>query len=321
MMSAMTTAFVLWGGGSLGAVQVGALRALTEHGIRADLVAGASIGALNGVYYAARPTGEGVEELAQLWLAVGRHDVYPLSGVEILRALTDNLPRHPVRGVLEALGVSNYTFPIDLAGIIATALGRRSYLFPNEHLTTFLRRALPVTDLAETRIPMTVLAADLRDGTAVPITRGSALAALLASSAIPALYPPVQLDGRYLVDGEVADRTTLDEAVNAGADEIYLLNPGSPCSMPEPPGSALAMALHGYNLLAGGRMTAAIERIEHGNQVRVHTLPTLCPLEVLPVDFGQTAELIERATRSARRWLEHGEITDPARDRLLGHPH
>ncbi|MFC5745709.1 patatin-like phospholipase family protein [Actinomadura rugatobispora] len=50
----MTTAFVLWGGGSLGAAQVGMLRALAAHGVRADLVVGASAGALNAAYYAAR---------------------------------------------------------------------------------------------------------------------------------------------------------------------------------------------------------------------------------------------------------------------------
>src|SRR5690606_21006143 len=83
----MTTAFVLWGGGSLGAAQVGMLRALTSHGVRPDLGVGASAGALNGAYYAARPDAEGVEELARLWLSVSGHDVYPLSGPEALRTL------------------------------------------------------------------------------------------------------------------------------------------------------------------------------------------------------------------------------------------
>lgn len=115
----MTTAFILWGGGSLGAAQVGMLRALTAHGIRADMVVGASIGALNGAYYASRPDAEGVEELARLWLSVSGHDVYPVSGPDVLRTLVGNLPFHPLRGALQALGVLNYTFPLNPATLTA----------------------------------------------------------------------------------------------------------------------------------------------------------------------------------------------------------
>ncbi|WP_182880443.1 patatin-like phospholipase family protein [Microbispora sp. H10949] len=121
----MTTAFILWGGGSLGAAQVGLLRALTAHGIHANMVVGASIGALNGAYYASRPDAEGVEELARLWLSVSGHDVYPVSGPDVLRTLVGNLPFHPLRGALQALGVLNYTFPLNPATLAAAVLGRR----------------------------------------------------------------------------------------------------------------------------------------------------------------------------------------------------
>ena len=90
----MTTAFVLWGGGSLGAAQVGMLRALAEYGIGADLVVGASVGALNAAYYAAHPDVEGVEELARLWLSVSGHDVYPMDRAQTLRSLAGDLPFH-----------------------------------------------------------------------------------------------------------------------------------------------------------------------------------------------------------------------------------
>src|SRR5262252_8017778 len=105
-------AFALWGAGSLGAAQVGRLRALTERGIEADLIVGASIGALNAAHFAAQPTPAAVEELAALWLSVGRHDVYPLSPTEMLRALATDLPWHPVRGAMRAVGALNYAFPV-----------------------------------------------------------------------------------------------------------------------------------------------------------------------------------------------------------------
>src|SRR6266508_1933758 len=105
---AMTMAFALSGGGSLGAVQVGMLQALAAHGVRADVVVGASVGALNGLHYAARPSPEGVEELARRWIGISRHDVSPFRVDDVVLALLSNLPRHPVRGVQHAIGMSNY---------------------------------------------------------------------------------------------------------------------------------------------------------------------------------------------------------------------
>ena len=65
----MTTAFVLGGGGLLGAHEVGMLRALTEAGVRPDLVVGTSIGALNGVLVAADPAGAARGWSQGPWLA------------------------------------------------------------------------------------------------------------------------------------------------------------------------------------------------------------------------------------------------------------
>ena len=72
-------AFVLAGGGSLGAVQVGMLGALVEAGERADLVVGSSVGALNAAFYAFHPDSAGIRRLRSLWLDVSRGSVFPLS--------------------------------------------------------------------------------------------------------------------------------------------------------------------------------------------------------------------------------------------------
>ncbi|MEV3963370.1 patatin-like phospholipase family protein [Nocardia sp. NPDC050193] len=314
----MTTAFVLWGGGSLGAAQVGMLRALTAHGIRADMVVGASVGALNGSFYAARPDTDGVEALARLWLAVGRHDVYPLSAGESLRSLLTNLPRHPVRGALQAVGMLNYTFAFNPLTFAGGFLGRRNYLFDNRSLTRFLQHVLPVENLQDTVLPLSVLATDVHSGQAALLSHGPALPALLASTAIPAIYPNVTIDDRVLMDGGVADRTTLDCAVADGADEVYLLAPGFSCHLPVPPSTAIAMALHGYNLLNEQRMNASIAHNRH--RAHLHVLPALCPVEVLPIDFAQTADLIERATKSTLHWLDRG-TAEPRIARALGDHH
>lgn len=314
----MTTAFVLWGGGSLGAAQVGMLRALTAHGVQADVLVGASVGALNAAYFAARPDEQGVAELTRLWLEVGRHDVYPLGVVDAARTLIANLPFHPLHGVLQAIGALNYTFPVYPWVLVEALTGRRNYLFPNDRLERFLRHIVPIEDLQDTKIPVAVIVAEVRSGRAVALSQGPAVPALLASTAIPGVYPTVTLDGRALMDGGVADRTTLDYAIDIGADEVYVLTPGFSCDLLEPPSTVVAMALHTYNLLGEQRMHAAIIRAQR--RARLHLIPPLCPMEVLPIDFGQTAELIDKAAAATGHWLDEDE-PKPGLARTLGHFH
>lgn len=314
----MTTAFVLWGGGSLGAAQVGMLRALVLRGIRADMVIGASVGALNAAYYAARPDVEGIDDLARLWLSVSGHDVYPLDRAQTLRSLTTDLPFHPVRGARRALGTLNYAFPVNPRVFAEAMLGRRNHLFDNAPLRRFLAAILPIDDLGDGMLPLSVLTTDVLSGRAVVLSRGPALPALLASAAIPAVYPTVTVDGLELTDGGFADRTTLDHAAEIGCDEAYLLAPGFSCHLPAPPSTAIAMALHGYNLLAELRIGASIA----GNQgrMRLHVLPPLCPVEILPIDFRQTADLIDRATEATLHWLDRNQPRNGL-SRAIGGPH
>ncbi len=167
------TAFVLAGGGSLGAVEVGMLQALVEAGIAPDLVVGASVGAVNGVYFAAVPDAGGVARLAAIWRRIGRGDVFPVSVTRSIRAL---------------LGGSN------------------SLVSPNG-LRGLLEEHLPCGALEHTAVPVHVVATDFVSDEEVVPSRGSAVEAVLASAAIPAVFPPVARDGRQLVDGGVANNT------------------------------------------------------------------------------------------------------------------
>jgi NTE family protein len=294
------------------------LRAMTARGVRADVVVGASVGALNAAYYAARPDSEGIEHLAHLWVEIGRHDIYPLSATGTIRAFTQNLPLRPLRGALQAFGALNYTFPFNPLTFTEALLGRRNYLFDNHRLEGFLRDRLPVENLEDTEIPLSILTANVRNGQAVVLSRGPALPALLASTAIPGIYPNVTVGGRILMDGGVADHTTLDYAVTQRADEIYLLTPGISCHLRTPPSTPIAMALHSYNLLSEQRISASISR--HQSHTRLHLLPPLCPVDVLPIDFGQTTQLIENATEATLHWLDHHE-PKPGMARTLGDFH
>ena len=164
------TVFALAGGANLGAVQVGMLSALLEAGIRPDAVIGTSVGALNAAYLATDPTPGGMERLADLWGSLRRREVFPLS----------------LRGMTQAL------------------LARHYFFFPSVGLRRLIRRArLGFARLEDAPIPLHVVATDLESGEAMVLSEGSVTDALLASAAIPAIIPPVEIGGRLLVDGGV----------------------------------------------------------------------------------------------------------------------
>ena len=160
------TAFVLAGGGSLGAVQVGMLRALLESGLQADLVIGSSVGAINAAYFAGDPSLDGIVGLERLWRSLKRTDIFSLSWRRLL-------------------------------GFLA----RRNHLVPSDGLRRLLELHLPYRNLEDATLPVHVVATEILSGEAVVLSRGSATQAILASSAIPAAFAPVEVEGRLLCDG------------------------------------------------------------------------------------------------------------------------
>jgi NTE family protein len=280
------TAFVLAGGGSLGAVQVGMLKALTRAGIEPDLVVGASVGAINGVYFAAQPDDAGVKRLENIWRRMNRGDVFPLSPLHSLLAI----------------------------------LGRRDHLITSSPLRSLVESELPCEKLEEARIPCYVVATDVLDGTEVAIATGSITSALLASAAIPAVFPHVTLDGRHLMDGAIANNTPISTALKLGASRVIVLPTGMSCALEKPPRGAVAFALHALNLLVMRQLLSDIERFSDRAELAV--VPPLCPVTVSAYDFSQTADLIRRAEATTRLWLrKKGLEREGAPDELLAHEH
>jgi NTE family protein len=316
----MKIAFVLSSGGSLGAAQVGMLYALATHGIHADLVVGTSVGALNGAYYAAQPDLDGIEALHQLWLKIREHDVFPINPMQMLNALTDHLPLRPLRGVLRALGTANYLFPLNPLTLRAALMGSHNYLFDTDRFRDLLQQTMPAANLEEARIPLTVQATDVLTGESVLLSQGPTVPALLASTAIPAIYPNIEIDGRLLMDGAIAESTVLDCAVDdLGAEEVYVLPSGVSRQQSAPPSTIVAMAMHVNEMRAELRLIASIER--NKDSARVHVIPPLCPDEGRPLDSAQTTELIEQAKESTTYWLEHDHQPKPGLARALGDLH
>jgi NTE family protein len=247
----VTTAFVLSGGGSLGAVQVGMLAALHDRGLHPDLLIGTSAGALNAVYVAARGfDAETVDGLARVWRSTRRADVFPVD---------------PLRQLL-AVG------------------GRRRSLCSSEPLRRLVARNVPVTRLDETAIPVHVVACDVMSGEEVLLSSGHAASAVLASAAIPAVFEPVRRDGLLLMDGGVADNTAVSQAVALGADRIVVLPAGFACALASPPATALAAATHALTLLIEQRLIVEVRGL--ADRAEILVLPPLCPLSVSSVDFS-----------------------------------
>ena len=285
-VQAVRTAFVFAGGGSLGAVQVGMLKALIRAGMIPDFVVGASVGALNGAYFAAQPSEAGIQRLERIWNRLQRADVFPFSVFNSLLAI----------------------------------LGRRDHLVAPAHLRRLVESELPCENLEDARIPCHVVATDVLDGTEVTIASGPLASALLASAAIPAVFPPVAHAGRRLMDGAITNNTPISTALSLGATRVVVLPTGLSCALPEPPRGVVAFALHALNLLV---MRQLLSDIEHfSSRVELIVVPPLCPVTASAYDFSQTADLIHRAEAATRLWLQKNGLQPAgAPPQLLAHEH
>lgn len=272
----MTTAFVLSGGASLGSIQAGMLLALAEAGVVPDFIVGTSVGAVNGGWIASRPDATGAAGLAEVWRSLSRRDVFPT---------------RPVVGLLGFLG-------------------RLPNLVPATGLRRLLTRHLGFSRLEDAPIPLHVVATDVLSGHDVLLSSGSAVDAIAASAAIPAVLPPVRINGRDLMDGGVVNNTPLSHAMALGADVVYALPTGYACDLAAPPKGVMAMALHALTLAINQRLAADIARFEQTADVRV--APPLCPVGVSPIDFSQAARLIAQAYRSTAAWLAQPPVTGQA---------
>ncbi|MGH2980347.1 MAG: patatin-like phospholipase family protein [Solirubrobacterales bacterium] len=266
--SSRQTAFVLSGGASLGAIQVGMLHALYEREIEPDLIVGASAGALNGAFIAARPQNLAtVAELAEIWIGLRRGKVFPLN---------------------------------PLTGLFGFA-GLRRHMVPDSGLRALIHQHLTTERLEELRVPLHVVATDVLTGSEVRLSEGPLVEAILASTAIPGVLPSVDWEGRELIDGGVANNTPISHAVELGAQRIYVLSTGQTCELEAAPQGALGMFLHATNLLVQRRLVDDILR--YRDAVELIVLPPPCPIRVQLMDFSQAESLIAEALDESRRFL------------------
>ena len=267
------TAFVLGGGGVLGAAEVGMLRALLERGIRPDLIVGTSVGAINGALVAADPTPSGVDRLRGLW-----------------EELTS-------RGI----------FAGSVLARVRTLVRTRTHLHPREPLRDLLTAHLPVQTFAELRVPFQCVAASIERAAERWFTDGTLIDAVLASSAVPGLLPPVELDGEHYLDGGLVHSIPVGRAVALGADTIYVLHVGRIDRPLRPPAWPWEVGLVAFEIARRHRFAADLAALPPG--ATLHVLPSGDPAppgagNLRYRDFSGVPARIEQAHAAAGGYLD-----------------
>lgn len=274
-------AFVLSGGGPLGALQVGALHALFERDVRPDLAVGTSVGALNATWLAMDPTTAGIARLESSWRNMKEGDLFP-------------------GGRFRASW--------------ARMLVKGNRVFENSGLRRTIETTLGPATFEDAQIPLAVTATELETGNEMLFTSGPVLGPLLASTAMPGIFPPVEVDGRTYIDGGVANNVPIAPAAGLGATTIYVMNSTSHTRQRRPLNRPMDYLLHAFTLARAQRLV--LEQIYLADKVRLVMLPTVTLDFFVPfASMEHTAKLIEISYEQTARFLDGRsdivEETDP----------
>ena len=265
-----TVAFVLGGGGVLGAVEVGMVRALYDAGIRPDLVVGTSIGALNGVVLAAVPPEEAVARLTELWASPAASDVFRAS---VARQV----------GQLVRTGTHAHS-----------AKPLRTLLGPLEGVT-----------FEDLRTPFQCCAASIERAAEQWFDSGPVIDAVLASCAVPGLLPPVRIGDEHYLDGGLVNSIPVGRAIELGADLVYVLQVGRIERPLRAPSKPWEVAMVAFEIARRHRFARDMASLPES--VEVHVLPTgvgegdLSPLAYR--SFGRVQRRIDRAYQASCDYL------------------
>jgi NTE family protein len=257
------TALVLAGGGIRGAVQIGMLQVLTEHGFVPDRIYGSSVGAINGAAFAGDPTREGVERMTRIWLDLTRDAVYPQSRLH---------------------GPWLY-------------FQQRDSVYANSGLRHIVEDGITYERLEDAVVPVEVVATSLTDGREHWFTYGPVAEAVLASSAIPAIFPPVEIDGERYIDGGVVDNVPIRRAIEFGATRIVVLLCTPPVYSPSPTKRPVEAILNALLISIHARLARDLGQLPPGVEVVVCSGVEFGTRDF--DDFSNTEELISQGRAEA----------------------
>jgi NTE family protein len=245
-------AFVLGGGGHLGAHEVGMLRALLERGVCPDLVVGTSVGALNGAIVAADPSPVAVHTLALMWSELGETGVF--------------------RG--------------SLMDRVVTLAKTRTHAHDSEPLRNLLARTFGDRRIEDLTVPFQCVAASIERAAEHWFTSGPLVDALLASCAVPGILPPVRVGVEHFLDGGLVDSIPVGRALELGARTVYVLQVGRIERPLTPPTRPREVALVAFEIARRHRFSQTMASLPP--DVDVHVLPTGDPD---PGHYGDLSQL------------------------------
>jgi NTE family protein len=231
-------AFVLGGGGVLGAHEVGMLRALAESSIDPDLILGTSVGAINGALFAAEPSVEGVGRLSRLWR---ESNVSELSAGALLRRVT-------------------------------TLARTGTHLQSLDQLRTRLAAVLPVERVEELQVRFQCVAASIERAAEHWFAEGDLADVVLASCAVPGILPPVRIGEEHFIDGGIVNSIPVARAVALGAKTIYVLQVGRLEKPLKPPSRPWEVGLVAFEVARRHRFANDLDSLPA--DVELHVLPT-----------------------------------------------
>jgi NTE family protein len=268
--SAGGVAFVLGGGGVLGAAEVGMLRALVEAGITPDFVLGTSIGAINGAAFAVEPDEAALASLTELWRSLARLGAFA--------------------SVVRKLGRSVRT---------------GTHLHPVDPLRDLLTQHIAATTFEELAVPFQCVAANIERAAEHWFTSGPLVDAVVASSAVPGLFPPAQVGEEHYLDGGLVNSVPVGRAVHLGARTVFVLHVGRVEQRLQPPRRPWEVATVALEIARRHRFVRDLSDLPAG--VDVHVLPTGQPnvplANVRFRDFSGVGERIQRAYEATQAYL------------------
>ncbi len=270
------TAFVLSGGGNLGALQVGMVRALFERRITPDLILGCSVGALNGSALASDPSLVMVGRLQEMWRNLADENVLP-------------------------------------AGVFSTVqLARKGVaIHDSSNIRRVVESILPASRFEDLQVPFQCVATALVEGAETWFEQGPLIDPIIASSSIPAVFPPVTIDGVQYLDGAIVNDVPVSRAVALGCDRIFVLHVGA-WDRPRPePKRPIDMATYAYWLARRSRFQRDLASIPSNIEVLVLP-PGTTPL-IKYNDLGHSDEMITSAYQASSAFLDAADA-DHAND-------
>jgi len=278
------TGLVLSGGAARGLAHIGVLKALEEQGVRIDAIAGTSMGAVIGGLYASGYTVAELEQLARTldWRQVLSDDP-PRPDVPFRRKQDDR----------DFLVKRKLSFRDD--GSLGLPLG----VIQGQNLALLLERLLvhvsDTRDFDRLPIPFRAVATDIANDQKVIFRSGHLPQAIRASMSIPAVFAPVEIEGRLLVDGGMVDNIPMDVARDMGVDRLIVVDIGTPL-MPRDELLTVVDVLNQSITMMTRRNSEAQLATLRGEDLLIQ--PPLAAYG--STDFGSTEQLMDAGYRATR---------------------